>query len=37
MTLELKELLNSPSQLKLVAQYAFQTMDTNNDGHINSE
>lgn len=34
MAAELKEIINSPALLKLVAQNAFQTMDVDNNGYI---
>lgn len=37
MAAELKEILNSPGLLKLVAQNAFQTMDVDNSGFIDQE
>lgn len=37
MSAELKEIINSPALLKLVAQNAFQTIDVNNNGYIGFE
>ena len=37
MSSELKEVINSPILLKLVAQHAFQTMDVNKNGFIDFE